>query len=57
MHSDTKLTCKQFEWFEETLEFKAYFIESYNEESNKGYFLEGDLQYTRKIYYLYNDFS
>ena len=57
MHSDTKLTCKQFEWVEETLEFKEYFIESYNEESNKGYFLEGDLQYTRKIYDLYNDFS
>ena len=57
MHSDTKLTCKQFEWVEETLEFKENSKESYNEESNKGYFLEGDLQYTRKIYDLYNDFS
>ena len=57
MHSDTKLTSKQFGWVEETLEFKENFKESYNEESNKGYFLEGDLQYTRKIYDLYNEFS
>ena len=28
---------------------------NYNEESDKGYFLEADVQYTKKLYELHND--
>ena len=48
-----KLLVNGFEWVQETLEIIEYFIISQNE----GYFLEGDLQYTKKLYDLYNNFS
>ena len=34
-----------FEWVEDTSQFKEDFIKNYNEESERGYFLEGDIQY------------
>ena len=37
-----KLLVNGFEWAEDTSQFK-YFIKSYNEESDKGYFLEVDI--------------
>ena len=52
-----KLPVNGFEWVEETLEIIECFVISYNEESEKGYFLEGDLQYTKKLYDLQNNFS
>ena len=33
------------EWIENTFQFNEDFIKSYNEESNKGCFLEVDVQY------------
>ena len=33
-----------FKWFENTSQFKKDFIENYNEDSDKGYFLEVDVQ-------------
>ena len=35
-----KLPVNKFEWIEETSQFDKDFIKSYNEESDKGYFLE-----------------
>ena len=35
-----KLPVNKFEWIEETSHFDKDFIKSYNEESDKGYFLE-----------------
>ena len=35
-----KLPVNEFEWIEETSQFDKDFIKSYNEESDKGYFLE-----------------
>ena len=40
-----KLPVKSFEWIEETSQFNEDFIKNSNEESDKGYFLEVDVQY------------
>ena len=37
------------------LNFIENFIKSYNEESNKGYFHEADIQYPEKLHNFYND--
>ena len=44
-----------FRCVEETSLFNEGFIESYNGESNKGYFLEGDSHYPEKLHELHND--
>ena len=43
-----------FEWIKDTSQFNEDFIKSYNEESDKGYFLEIDVQYPEKLYELHN---
>ena len=43
------------EWVEELSEFKEDFIKNYDEDSNKGYFLEVDVQYPKKFHNLYSD--
>ena len=40
---------------EDTYQFNEGFIKSYNEESDKGYFLEVDVQYLEKLHDLHND--
>ena len=40
-----KLPVTDFEWFEDVSKTDKSFIESYNEESDKEYFLEVDIQY------------
>ena len=45
-----------FRCVEETSLFNEGFIESYNEESNEGYFLEGDGHNPEKLHELHNDF-
>ena len=42
-----KLLANKFELIEETSQFNEDFIKNYNEESNKGYFLEVDVQYPK----------
>ena len=42
-----KLLTNKFELIEETSQFNEDFIKNYNEESNKGYFLEVDVQYPK----------
>ena len=39
------LPVNNFEWIEETSQFNEDFIKNYNEESDKGYFIEVDVQY------------
>ena len=41
-----KLPVNNFEWIKDTSQFNEDFIKNYNEESDKGYFLEVDVQYT-----------
>ena len=43
-----KLPVDKFEWIEAS-QFNEDFIESYNEESDEGYFLVVDVQYPEKI--------
>ena len=50
-----KLLLNNFKCVEETSQFNDNFITNYNEESDEGYFLEVDVQYTEKIYELHND--
>ena len=50
-----KLPVNKFEWIEETSQFDKDFIKSYNEESDKGYFLEVDVQFPEKLHELHND--
>ena len=50
-----KLPVNNFKWIKCTLQFNEDFINSYNEESDKGYFLEVDVQYLEKLHELHND--
>ena len=50
-----KLPVNGFEWVEELSEFKEHFIKNYDEDSNKGFFLEVDVQYPKKIHNLHSD--
>ena len=49
-----KLPVNNFESIEDTCQFNKYFIKNYNEESWKGYFLEGDDQYIEKLHELHD---
>ena len=50
-----KLPENYFEWIEDTSQFNEDFIENYNEESDEGYFLQVDVQYSKKPHDLRND--
>ena len=50
-----KLPVNKFEWIEDTSQFNEDFIQKYNEESDKGYFLEVDVQYSKNLRKLLND--
>ena len=49
------LPVNNLEWIEDTSQFNEGFIQNYNEESDKGYFLEVDVQYLGKLHKLHND--
>ena len=49
-----KLPVNNFECIEDTSQFNEDFIKNYNEESDKGYFLEVDVQYTEKLHEIQN---
>ena len=51
-----KLSIKGFKWVEKLSKFNERFIKSYNENSDKGYFLEVDVEYARKLRFLHKDF-
>ena len=50
-----KLPVNNFEWVEDTSQFNEYFIKSYNEESDEGYFIEVDVQYPEKLHERHNN--
>ena len=50
-----KLPVNKFEWIKDTSQFNEDFIQKYNEESDKGYFLEVDVQYSKNLHKLLND--
>ena len=51
-----KLPVNNFECIENTFQFDKYFMKSYTEECDKGYFPKFDVQYTNKLYELHNDY-
>ena len=50
-----KLPVSNFEWIEDTSQFNKDFIKNYNEEGDKGFFLEVKVQYIEKLHELQND--
>ena len=50
-----KLPVNNFEWMEDTSQFNEEFIKKYNEESDKGSFLEVDAQYLENLDERHND--
>ena len=50
-----KLPENKFDWTKEISQFNEDFIENYNEESDKRYFLEFDMQYLENLQKIHND--
>ena len=50
-----KHSVNNFQWIEDTSQFNEDFIKSYNEESDKDYFLEVDVQYIQALHELHNN--
>ena len=50
-----KLPVNGFEWVEELSEFDERFIKNYNENSDKGYVLEVDVEYTTNLFNIHSD--
>ena len=50
-----KLPVNNFACIKDTFQFNEHFIKNYNEESDKWYFLEVDVQYLEKLHELHND--
>ena len=50
-----KLTIDGFKWVENISQLRKDFTENYNEDSDKGYFLEVDVKYPENLHGLYND--
>ena len=50
-----KLPIDGFKWVEKLSKFSEKFVKSYNENSNKGYFLEVDVEYLKELSNLHRD--
>ena len=50
-----KLPVNNFEWIKDICQFNEDFIINYNEESDKGYFLEIIVQYPEKLHECHNN--
>ena len=50
-----KLPVNGFEWVEELSEFDERFIKNYDENSEKGYFLEVDVEYLKNLFHFHSD--
>ena len=50
-----KFPANNGEWVKDTCQFNEDFIKSYNKETDEGYFLVVDVQYTEKLHELHND--
>ena len=51
-----KLPANGFEWEEELSEFDECFMKNYDENSDKGYIFEVDIEYPRNLFNFYKDF-
>ena len=52
-----KLLVDGLKWVKNASQFNKDLVENYNEHSNKGHFLEIDLQYSEKLHGLQNDLT
>ena len=52
-----KLPINGFKWVEKLSRFNERFIKNYSESSDIGYFLEVDVDYSKKLFYLHKDLS
>ena len=50
-----KLPVDGFKWVKKLSKFNERFIKDYDENSNKGYFLEVDVKYPKNLFSLHND--
>ena len=50
-----KFPVNGFEWVEDLSQFKEDFIKNYDENSDKGYFLEVDVEYPKNLFSLHSD--
>ena len=50
-----KLPVNNFKWVEDMPRINEEFIKNYNENTSKGYILEVDVKYPKKLYDLYSD--
>ena len=50
-----KLPVNGFKWLEKLLRFNKIFIKNYNENGDIGYFLEVDIDYSKKLFNLHKD--
>ena len=56
LSNDAKLPVSNLEWIEDTSQFNKVFIKNYNEEFDRGYFLEVHVQYPEKLHKFHIDF-
>ena len=50
-----KLSVNGFKWVEDTSRINEEFIKNYTENNNKGYILEVDVKYLKKLHDLHSD--
>ena len=50
-----KLPVNGFEWVEDLSQFKEDFIKNYDENSDKGYFLEVDVEYPKNLFSVHSN--
>ena len=50
-----KFPVNSFQWIQDISQLNEDFIKNYNEESDKGYFFEVDVQYPEKLFELHSD--
>ena len=51
-----RLNGSKIKWAKGLSQFNGEFIKNYDENSNKGYFLEVDVEYPKTTFNLYKDF-
>ena len=50
-----KLPVNDYKWVEQTSQFNADFMKTYNNDSNDGCFFQVDVQYPQNLHNLHND--
>ena len=50
-----KLPVNDYKWVEQTSQFNADFMKTYNNDSNEGCFFQVDVQYPQNLHNLHND--